>query len=214
MSPTGREPDDRTQPTLGGLLYSKRTTNLPDEKEWVALVRSIAEGSQLALRELYRRTYRLVFTLALRIAGDRATAEELTVDVFHEAWHRATSYDPANGTVLGWLMNLARSRSIDRLRFEQRKKRIDSRPEAQGASAHANGAEEPLIAVERDLQLRNAVSSLSAAERQVIETAYFLGLTHAETAERLGEPLGTVKTRIRSGLAKLRVALEPEVGRL
>src|SRR6516162_8887306 len=129
MSQTGHVPDHRAQGTLGGLLYSRRTNDLPFEEDWVAPVRSMATGNRLALRELYGRSYRLVLTLTLRITGNRATAEELTVDVFHEAWRRAASYDPENGTVIGWLMNLARSRTIDRLRFEQRKTRIDPRPE-------------------------------------------------------------------------------------
>lgn len=207
---TAQGPHDRSHGTLGDVLYAGATRNPPPEQDWVAFVRSMAGGSQLALRELYRRTYRIVFTLTMRIAGDRATAEELTVDVFHEAWQRAPTYDPADGTVIGWLMNIARSRAIDRLRFEQRKKRIDPRREGAPDSACESGAEAPLVAAERGLQLHEALASLSSGERQAIETAYFQDLTYAETAARLGEPLGTVKTRIRSGLAKLRTALEPE----
>lgn len=214
MAQTGRGPDDRASTTLGNLLYSARSTTngRPLEKDWVALVRSMATGNQLALRDLYGRSYRLVFTLTMRITSDRTIAEELTVDVFHEAWRRAASYDPANGTVLGWLMNLARSRAIDRLRFEQRKKRIDPRPEASGATSEASDIAESTSATERVLQVRAAVAALSPGERQAIETAYFMELTHAEAAARLGEPLGTIKTRIRSGLAKLRVALAPTGG--
>jgi RNA polymerase sigma-70 factor, ECF subfamily len=211
MPRTGPVAENHPQGTLGALLYSGRTSGLPLEKDWVAIIRSMAAGNQLALRELYGRSYRLVFTLTMRITSDRATAEELTVDVFHEAWRRAGSYDPANGTVIGWLMNLTRSRAIDRLRFEQRKKRIDLRPEVLPATTSECGIEEPLVAAERGLQLRTALAALSPQERQAIETTYFLGLTHAETAVRLGEPLGTVKTRIRSGLAKLRDTLAPEI---
>lgn len=205
----GRGLDDHTHGTLGALLYSKRTADPPQEKEWAGLVRSMAAGNQLALRELYGRSYRLVFTLAMRITNNRATAEELTVDVFHEAWRRAQRYDPADGTVIGWLMNLARSRAIDRLRFEQRKKRIDPHRGAATAAHHEHGAEQPLLEAERGMQVRKALDILSAPEQQAIEVAYFQGLTHAETAARLGEPLGTVKTRIRSGLQKLRNALGP-----
>lgn len=211
MPQTGQTPDAERHETLGGLLYRDGTKDRPLERDWIALVRSMAAGDQLALRELYARTYRLVFTLTMRITNDRATAEELTVDVFHEAWQRAASYDPENGTVLGWLMNLARSRAIDRLRFEQRKKRVDPRPEDAPAAYGSSGAEEPLVAAERGLQLSKALSSLLPAERQAIETAYFLGLTYSAAAARLGEPLGTVKTRIRSGLEKLRAALGPEI---
>src|SRR5215469_4964739 len=103
MPRTGPVPDGRDQGTLGYLLYSRGTNDLPLEKDWVAPVRSMATGSRLALRELYGRSYRLVFALIMRITSDRATAEELTVDVFHEAWRRAGSYDPESGTVIAWL---------------------------------------------------------------------------------------------------------------
>lgn len=212
MSTTTRTgPDDRGEGTLGGLLYSRCTRNLSDEKDWVALVRAMAAGDQRALRELYGRVSRLVFTLAMRISNDRATAEELTADVFHEAWRRAPAYDPEDGTVIGWMMNIARSRAIDRLRFEQRRKRSDPHSHEPSPSGCEQSAEEPLVAAERGLQLRNALAALAPCERQAIESAYFQGLTHAETAARLGEPLGTVKTRIRLGLAKLRVRLALEM---
>src|SRR3546814_13011070 len=87
------------------------------------LVQSMAAGDQLALHALYERAHRPVFTLIMRITANRETAEELTIDVFHDVWRRASRYDPANGTVLGWVMNQARSRAIARLRFESRKKR-------------------------------------------------------------------------------------------
>src|SRR3546814_12221626 len=87
------------------------------------LVQSMAAGDQLALHALYERAHRPVFTLIMRITANRETAEELTIDVFHDVWRRASRYDPANGTVLGWVMNQARSRAIDRLRFASRKKR-------------------------------------------------------------------------------------------
>ena len=86
-------------------------------------------GDQAALRALYERTHRIVFTLIMRVTGNRQTAEELTVDVFYDAWRRASTYDPRNGPVLGWLMNQARSRAIDRLRYEQSKKRVAPAPD-------------------------------------------------------------------------------------
>src|SRR6202008_670434 len=96
--------------------------------QWAALVRAVAGGDQAALHGLYERAHRAVFALALRITRSRENAEEVTLDVFLDVWRRADAYDPANGTVLGWIMNQARSRAIDRLRFERRKKRVD--PEA------------------------------------------------------------------------------------
>ena len=110
--------------TLGDLLYANKTTRRVSEQEWVGLVRAIAAGDEQALHALYEQTHRIVFTLTMRITGNRETAEELTLDVFHDVWRRASAYDPASGSVVGWMMNQARSRAIDRLRFEQRKKRV------------------------------------------------------------------------------------------
>jgi RNA polymerase sigma factor (sigma-70 family) len=108
--------------TLGDVLYADKSKTPPSESDWVGLVQSIAAGNQLALHALYERTHRVVFTLAMRITNHRATAEEGTLDVFYDIWRRARRYDPENGTVVGWIMNQARSRVIDRLRFEQRNK--------------------------------------------------------------------------------------------
>jgi len=108
--------------TLGDVLYAKSKAPVP-EQDWAALVQSIAARDQLALHTLYEMAYRIVFTLIMRITANRETAEELTIDVFHDVWRRASRYDAANGTVLSWIMSQARSRAIDRLRFESRKKR-------------------------------------------------------------------------------------------
>ncbi len=198
--------------TLGDLLYSKRTNAPIPEAEWVALVRSIAAQDPRALRSLYERSHRLVFTLALRISGSRELAEEIVIDVFHDVWSHAGKYDPANGSVVGWIMNQARSRAIDRVRFEQRQKR-QPRPD-QPVDA-PEPVPTPQDAVDAKLQRRSlerALTSLTPDERETVETAFFSELTYSETAERLGQPLGTVKTRIRSALAKLREILGGEGG--
>ena len=190
--------------TLGDVLYAKPAT-LITEQDWVRLVQSIAAGDQLALHALYERSHRFVFTLVMRITASRETAEELTIDVFHDVWRRAAHYDAANGTVLGWIMNQARSRAIDRLRFENRKKRSQN-----GDIPPAEVAADPRDVMELHEQaelLRAAVAALTPNERQAIETTFFAGLTHAEAAVRLNQPLGTVKTRIRSALHKLRDTL-------
>lgn len=202
------QPSEPPPATLGDVLYPDSSRVRVSEDDWVRLVRSVASGDQLALHELYQRAHRLVFTLALRITGSRETAEELTVDVFHDVWRRAGSYDPENGTVLGWIMNQARSRALDRLRFQQRRKRVDPHPDdPQDAPA---GSVDAIEAREQSELLLRAVDSLSLGERQAIEATYFCELTHAEAAVRLNQPLGTVKTRIRSALQKLRQALAPE----
>ena len=196
-----------TAATLGDLLYADKTRTRVPEKEWLRLVASIAAGDQLALRELYERIHRVVFTLIMRIINNRETAEELTLDVFHDIWRRASGYDASAGTVVGWIMNQARSRAIDRLRFERRKKRVNpSTDESLVEEAARRSDEIPTVGDEGRL-LRSALTVLTPDERVAIETAFFSELTYAEVAARLEQPLGTVKTRIRSGLAKLRQAL-------
>jgi RNA polymerase sigma-70 factor, ECF subfamily len=199
--------EDRAQDsrgTLGDVLYAKSGVPTP-EQDWARLVQSIAAGDQFALHALYGRTHRIVFTLATRLTGSRETAEEVTIDVFLDVWRRAKSYDPANGTVLGWVMNQARSRAIDRLRFETRKKRVDG-GEPVSHEETVNG-HDVIEQREQGRALRAAVAQLAPYEREAIEAAFFNGLTHAEAAAHLDQPLGTVKTRIRSGLHKLRQAL-------
>lgn len=200
--------EDRREktPTLGDLLYANRAKAAVSEKAWRELVQSIARGDQLALHALFTETHRIVFTLILRITGNQETAEEVTLDVFHDVWRRAATYDPANGSVLGWIMNQARSRAIDRLRFEQRKKRVNdgnTEPSVTGPS----GPHEAFDLQEQGRLLRHALEALTPQERQAIETAFFFELTYGEAAARLQQPIGTVKTRIRSGLGKLRQLL-------
>jgi RNA polymerase sigma-70 factor, ECF subfamily len=207
-TPATPGPATRGPATLGEVLYAKSKAPVP-EQDWATLVRSMAAGDQLALHTLYEMAHRMVFTLIMRITANRETAEELTIDVFHDVWRRASRYDAANGTVLGWIMNQARSRAIDRLRFESRQKR--SRGE--DAEPLAEIAAEPRDALELRAEaqsLRVALATLTPNERQAIETTFFGGLTHAEAAARLNQPLGTIKTRIRSGLHKLRRALAAE----
>jgi RNA polymerase sigma-70 factor (ECF subfamily) len=196
--------------TLGDVLYGGKSKNLVSEKEWAGLVQSVAAGDELALHGLYERTHRVVFTLIMRITSNRETAEELTLDVFHDIWRRASRYDAANGTVLGWIMNQARSRAIDRLRFEQRKKRVDPHPGDASTAAVAVDTQDLVELNQQSQELRAALTLLTTDERQAIEAAFFSELTYAEVAARLNQPLGTVKTRIRSGLHKLRQALTSE----
>jgi RNA polymerase sigma-70 factor (ECF subfamily) len=207
------EGQDKSPTTLGDLLYADGFAAAIPEERWVRLVRSVAAGDQRALSSLYQRTHRLVFTLAMRISANRESAEEITLDVFHDVWRRASQYDPKGGSVVGWIMNQARSRAIDRLRFEQRKKRVPPRPD-QDEERHvaASGPADAFDERHTRRQLQQALTTLTPGERQAIETAFFGELTYSETAARLDQPLGTVKTRVRSALAKLRKALEREEG--
>jgi RNA polymerase sigma-70 factor, ECF subfamily len=202
---------DRERTTLGDLLYAEASPRV-SEQEWVALVRGMSAGDPRALQALYDRTHRLVFTLALRITWDRQTAEEVTVDVFHDVWRRAAAYDANGGSVVGWIMNQARSRAIDRQRFEHRKKRLPRQDDTALPAMDGRGPHESAEVVEQGQRLRDAVAQLTPQEREAIETAYFSELTYEEVALRLSQPLGTIKTRIRSGLRKLRQSLGDAVG--
>jgi RNA polymerase sigma-70 factor, ECF subfamily len=193
--------------TLGDVLYADKAAPRVQEQEWVRLVQCIGTGDQLALHALFAQTHRIVFTLIVRITSNRETAEEVTLDVFHDVWRRASTYDPAGGSVVGWIMNQARSRAIDRLRHEQRKKRVGDPAESLPPPAAVRGPHEAFDMAEQERLLREALLTLVPAERQAIETAFFSELTYVEAADRLDLPVGTVKTRIRSGLRKLRQAL-------
>jgi RNA polymerase sigma-70 factor (ECF subfamily) len=170
----------------------------------------MAAGDGDAMRELYDIHARPVYSLAVRILRSQSDAEDVVQEVFSQAWRQASRYDAARGTVAGWLLMQAKSRSIDRLRARR------ARPEQPG-DAHAK---EPVDANETaDLQIvrgeqasrvRRALDELPTLQKTALEMAYYEGLTHVEIAEQLEQPLGTVKTRIRQGLLKLRQALSGE----
>lgn len=171
--------------TLGDLLYADRTRRRIREEDWQALMIAVAAGSRPALHVLFERTHRIVFTLILRLSGNRQTAEELTLEVFHDVWSQAAAYQASRGTVVGWIMNHARSRALACQRAGQR-----STPDQEA------------------VRLRNALLLLRADERQVIEEAFFNERSYADVAARLQLPEGTVKARISAGLAKLQRTLD------
>ncbi len=212
-NPHRGDPVDGSANTLGALLYADAAETPVLETEWTELVRGMADGNQAALRELYERTHRIVFTLIFRIVKDRLTAEEVLLDVYHDVWRKAAAFDPARGTVVAWLMNQTRSRAIDRLRGEHSKKRTASNQLDVGVE-NSYGSLEPSMAEHRRQVVEVSLQALTVDERRAIETAYFQELTYAEVADRLGEALGTIKTRIRTGLAKLRTLLAGKEGDL
>src|SRR5262249_4783351 len=139
---------------------------------------------------------------------DRAEAEEAVVDVFHQVWRHAETFDAGRGSVLAWIMTLCRSRAVDRLR--QRGRRRAALSSDDGLQAMPSPAKRPDDeAGSRLWQVRvlRAPAVLSAGQREAIELAYYEGMSHSEIASRLGEPLGTVKTRIRQGMMQLRASL-------
>jgi RNA polymerase sigma-70 factor (ECF subfamily) len=198
---------DRSPGTLGEVLYAGRPKALVSEGEWVVLVQSVAAGDQGALHALYERAHRAVFTLIMRITANREAAEEVTLDVFHDVWRHASRYREEDGTVLGWIMIQARSRAIDRLRFDQRKKRVQREPGDPLPAAGTANPDDVIAFKQKSQALRAALAVLTPEERKAIEAAFFSELTYAEVAAGLNQPLGTIKTRIRSGLHKLRQAL-------
>lgn len=196
-----------TPKTLGDVLFADASKAHVSEDEWLRLIRAVAGGEQRALHSIYEQTHRVVFTLIVRITANRETAEEVTLDVFYDVWRKASTYNPANGSVIGWIMNQARSRAIDRLRFDQRKKRVNTYPQSLRPTTDMVDPQQTFLFEEQSRLLRNALELLTPEERNVIETAFFSELTYQETATKLNQPVGTVKTRIRSGIGKLREAL-------
>ena len=185
--------------TLGDVLYTK-SSHVTPEKDWVRLVHAVAAGNQLALHALYERAHRPVFTLMLRLTASPATAEDLTLDVFHDLWRLASGYDAAKGTVLAWIMNRARARAIAHLGEKKR-----------GGNAPPAADPQDLIELRRyGESLREALTALTSDERQAIETTLFAGRTHAEAAVWMNQPFGAIKTLIRSALYKLQQALSAE----
>lgn len=180
------------------------------DQDWVALIKRVAEGDQSALAALYDATNRVVFGLVLRILSDRSTAEEVLLDVYTQVWRQAALYDRKRGAPLAWLMTIARSRAIDRFRSgrldQQSRESLDDLGHLKSNSL---SPEENTALSERQRLVRAALNGLSVEQREVIELAYYSGLSHSEIALRLGQPLGTVKTRTRLGMIKLREALTP-----
>lgn len=196
--------------TLGGLLYADRAKTRVSESEWAELVESIATGDQFALRALYDATHRLVFTLLVRITHDRASAEELTLDVYHWIWERASKYDPAVGSVVGWVMNETRNRALDRLRFKQREKQIDRCPEDPLPEPAASESAQRLF-LEQSLALQVALAALHPDERGAIESVFLSESTYAEVAATSNQPADVIRKRLASGMTKLRRALGGEI---
>jgi RNA polymerase sigma-70 factor (ECF subfamily) len=167
---------------------------------------ALLAGDEAAVRALYARFGRPVYTMGLRLLGTREAAEELTQDVFLTAWRKAARYDPSRGRLSTWLMTIAHNLAVDRLRRETGVTRphlvlVDEVPDMPGAR------DEEALVMERDAAVR-ALSSLSDAERRLLARAYFRGMTAREIAESDGIPLGTVKTRLRAALIKVRKANE------
>lgn len=173
---------------------------------------AVARGDQAAMARLYDSTQRVVFTLVVRLVGDRDLADEVLLDTYLQVWQRAPSFDAARGEVMTWLLTIARSRALDRRRSREARTRgqVEWSEALEQRSADCACGCDPLearAASERCTSVRDAIAELPPAQRQVVELAYLSELSHSAIAARTGQPLGTVKTRIRLGMIKLRELL-------
>jgi RNA polymerase sigma-70 factor, ECF subfamily len=177
------------------------------------LLTLIAKGDRRAFGRLYDRSSEVLFTLSLRMLGDREEAEDLLQEVYTEVWRKSVRYDARRGPPMAWLITLTRSRGIDRLRARTSRGHgmtdsIDDAPVAQTQGRDPTPFDQQADAEVRVMVMK-ALVELPAAQRQALELSYYEGLSHSEIAERLKEPVGTIKTRIKLGMSKLKTALQP-----
>lgn len=176
------------------------------------LIRRMAAGDPDAFGRFYDRYAPLVFPLILRIVRERADASDVLQEVFWEAWQGAASYDPGRGSPEAWMVTRARTRAIDRIRATRRRSETFVAPLDEAVTAApADPAGDAAERAEDRGAIQRALARLPEAQREVIELAYYAGLTQTEIAERLKEPLGTVKTRIRLALERLREVVKATV---
>jgi RNA polymerase sigma-70 factor (ECF subfamily) len=188
------------------------TNQLNDDRavELDLLVR-IARQDRRAFEDLFARYSGILYATALKFLKDDADAQDVVQDVFIQIWDKAKLYDPAKGKPLTWALTLTRNRSIDRIRSIQRRSRLRDDFEKESAVDESGILREALSGVDASDTakiLRDVVGQLPAPQRTVIQLAYFEGLTHTEIADRLGEPLGTIKARARRALMKLKTSLD------
>lgn len=182
--------------------------NDPEPALWIE--RIARSRDEAALTALYDELAALVNGLAFRITRDRTAAEEVTHDVFLKVWNDAASFDPARGGAVGWILTLTRSRAIDARRRLARTSRSELPLDPLAREAATGDSTERIAALHEHRRLvRRALSRVDRNDREVLSCAFFLGLSHAEIASRLAQPLGTVKTRMRRGMMKLRTELKP-----
>ena len=178
------------------------------EVQWRDHISRIAAGDESALAELYDASSRLVYSLTLRILSNPTDAEEVTLDVFTQVWRNASKFESQRGTVMAWLVTMARSRAIDRLRSQRNHSLTVGLEKDFGEYAICEETpESQTVGKESVKYVRRALEGLPREQREAILLSFFSGLSHPEVAERLSIPLGTVKTRIRLGMSKLKDSL-------
>lgn len=175
------------------------------------LLRAIARGDESAFAALYEQYSPILFGLLLRIVRDRPEAEDVLQEVFLQIWQQAANFDAARGRPFTWLVTLTRSRAIDRLRSRESRERTANAAAREVVEEVGDAAADVFRAEQREV-VRGALGAIPEEQRRTLLLAYFEGLTQTEIAARLGQPLGTVKTRMRSGMQKLRELLQHKIG--
>jgi RNA polymerase sigma-70 factor, ECF subfamily len=177
------------------------------------LLAQVAKGHQPAFEALYDQSHALLFTLALRVLGDPDEAAELLQEVYLEVWRKVVRYDVGRGSPMAWLVTLTRSRAIDRLRSRTSKGHGMTDPLGETVAAQLQAQTPSPFESQLQYELRTcmqkALAELPDGQQRALELAYYQGLSHTEIAARLKEPVGTIKTRIKLGMSKLKVALQP-----
>jgi len=176
-----------------------------------AVIARIAQQEQSALTELYDRYGRVLYSLANRILSSSEEAEEVVLDVFAQVWKNASTYSHQRGRVDGWLFMMTRSRALDRIRSRKRQLRSVQAISLETKGCSEEDPVEEVFIAQRRVQVLTALEQLPSQQREALELAYFKGLTHVEISMQTNIPLGTIKTRLRLGLAKLREILTPEL---
>ncbi len=188
--------------TRGRVMAGKRS---PESKELLLVLERMGRGDHAALAKAYDLIGGAVFSLAVRMMRDRQAAEDVTQDIFVQVWRQSAGFDTSRGSGEAWIMMIARSRILDRLRSRSAGIRMKSVGDAlPDAPAAEDWPEDMAIAREEAVAVREALRELGEDQRVAVELAFFEGLTHTQVAERLGVPLGTIKTRIRLGLLRIR----------
>lgn len=189
-------------PESSSVTPTRRATDVDE-----ALV-CVAGGDREAFAVVYDALSARVFGLVLRVLVDRSQAEEVTQEVFVDMWRKAQSFDPARGSAVGWALALAHSKAVDRVRASQAQRDRDERIGIRDAASPFDVVSEVVEVKVEGARVREALATLTEAHREAIVLAYYGGLTQTEIAERLDTPLGTIKTRLRDGMMRLRTALK------
>jgi RNA polymerase sigma-70 factor, ECF subfamily len=203
-------------PGTASISFAMATPLVPlaAESDQILLER-VARGDEAALERLYDTYSGALYAVAFRISGERSDAEEIVLDTFAQAWRDAPRFQSSRGSAIAWLTMICRSRALDLIRARGRRaKVVDKASAAEPDTPPGMGTSEPrtdrsVERMERRKVVADALMALSPVQREAVQLAYYEGLSHSEIAERLGEPLGTVKTRVRLAMQRLRDTLRP-----